>query len=105
MRFDSQLSRMNCHTFSTGFNSGLRGGSGMSVDVVGHGEFGRAMPSGLIEKQDGVGAGRDVESDFRKVHAHGLAVAAGHDDAGTLALGRADRAKDPRRCPALVLWR
>ena len=63
------------------------------------------MPPGLIEEQDGVGAGRDVEGDFLKVHTHGLAVAVGHDDAGALALGRADRAEDPRRCPALVLGR
>jgi hypothetical protein len=62
------------------------------------------MPSGLIEEQDGVGAGCDVEGDFFEVHVHGLTVAAGHDDAGAFALGRADRAKDPRRCPALVLW-
>jgi len=63
------------------------------------------MPSGLIEEQDGVGAGRDVEGDFLEVHVHGLAVAAGHDDAGAFSLGRADRAKDPGRCPALVLGR
>lgn len=31
MRFDSQLSRMNCQTFSTGFNSGHLGGSGMTI--------------------------------------------------------------------------
>jgi hypothetical protein len=60
------------------------------------------MSPGLIEEQDGVGAGRDVEGDFFKVHTHGLAVAAGHDDAGPLALGRADRAKDPGRCPTYV---
>ena len=35
MRFDSQLSRMNCHTFSTGFSSGHLGGSGMSVMLSG----------------------------------------------------------------------
>jgi len=29
--FDSQLSRMNCQTFSTGFSSGDRGGSGRRV--------------------------------------------------------------------------
>ena len=28
MRFDRQLSRMSCQTFSTGFNSGHLGGSG-----------------------------------------------------------------------------
>jgi hypothetical protein len=35
---------------------------------------GGTMPSGLIEEQDGVDAGRDIEGDFLKVHAHGLAL-------------------------------
>ena len=35
MRFDSQLSRMNCQTFSTGFNSGHFGGRGMRVIFAG----------------------------------------------------------------------
>jgi hypothetical protein len=34
-RFESQLSRMNCQTFSTGFSSGERGGSGRSVMLTG----------------------------------------------------------------------
>ena len=63
------------------------------------------MPSGLIEEQDGVGTKRDVEGDLFQVRAHGLTVAAGHDNAGALALGRADRSEDPGRCPALVFWR
>jgi hypothetical protein len=29
-RLESQLSRMNCHMFSTGFNSGDLGGNGSS---------------------------------------------------------------------------
>ena len=48
MRFDSQLSR-KCQTFSTGLSSGHLGGSGMSVMF--HGQFGDAMPSGLIEQE------------------------------------------------------
>jgi hypothetical protein len=32
---DSQLSRMNCHTFSTGFSSGQRGGNGTRVMLSG----------------------------------------------------------------------
>ena len=31
IRFDSQLSRMNCQMFSTGFNSGALGGKGSMV--------------------------------------------------------------------------
>ena len=33
--FDSQLSRMNCQTFSTGLSSGHRGGSGNRVMLDG----------------------------------------------------------------------
>jgi hypothetical protein len=63
------------------------------------------MPSGLIEQDDGMCARRDVEGDLLEVHAHRFAVAAGHDDAGGLALGRADRAEQPCRCPPLILGR
>ena len=35
MRFDSQLSRMNCQMFSMGFNSGALGGNGNSVMLAG----------------------------------------------------------------------
>jgi len=70
-----------------------------------HDELGRTMPSGLIEDDDGVGTRRDVEGDFFKMHAHRLAVAAGHDDAGSLAAGRTDRAEDPGRGTPLIARR
>ena len=35
MRFDSQLSRMNCRMFFMGFNSGTLGGNGSSVILAG----------------------------------------------------------------------
>ena len=38
--FDNQLSRMNCQTFSTGFSSGDRGGSGSRVMLSGMSSFG-----------------------------------------------------------------
>jgi hypothetical protein len=53
------------------------------------------MPSGLIDQDHGVGAWGDVEGDLLAMHAYWLAVAAGHHDAGRLALGGTDRAKDP----------
>jgi hypothetical protein len=34
IRFDRQLSRMNCQTFSTGLSAGHLGGSDMSVMVL-----------------------------------------------------------------------
>jgi len=53
------------------------------------------VPSGLIQQQDGMGARRDVEGDLLEMHAHGLAVASGHDDAGSVAFSGADRAEQP----------
>ena len=61
------------------------------------------MPACLIEDQDGMGAGRDVESDLFEVHPHRLAVAAGHDDGRALAFGRADCTEDVGRGGALIL--
>lgn len=45
----------------------------------------------------------NVEGDFLEMHAHRRAVATGHDDAGGLAFGGADRAEQPSRRAALVL--
>ena len=71
-------------------------------DVVRHDQFCRSVPTGPIEQQDGMCAWRDVESNLFEVHAHGFAVAAGHEDGGTFAFGGADRTKDPGRGAALV---
>ena len=47
---------MNCQTFSTGFSSGDLGGKGQKRDVVWHFQSLGAMPAGLIEQDDSVGA-------------------------------------------------
>ena len=90
MRLDSQLSRMNCHTFSTGLSSGQRGGKHKG-DVVGHDQFSRTMPSRLIKQQDSVCARRDVEGDFFQMHRHasllqrGMTMPAPFPSAGQIA--------------------
>jgi hypothetical protein len=104
-RFESQLSRRNCQTFSTGLSSGERGGSGRSVVLSGTGELAGEVPARPVEQKDGVGAGRDRGSDFEEVARHSLGVAPGHDEAGTLALGRADGAEDVGPLRALVVGR
>ena len=71
-------------------------------DVGRHDQFGRTVPSSLIEDDDGMGAGCHVERDLFEMHAHRLAVAAGHDDACSLAFSRADRTKDPCRGTPLI---
>ena len=63
------------------------------------------MPSGLIEQKDRMRPGRDVEGDLLEMHAHRLAVTTGHDDAGSLAFSRTDRAEQPCRGATLILRR
>jgi hypothetical protein len=63
------------------------------------------VPSGLIEQQHRMGTWRDVQGDFLKVHAHRLAVAFGHDDAGGLSFSGAYRTKQPCRGASLILGR
>ena len=64
-------------------------------DVGRHDQFGRTVPSGLIEDDDGMGTGCHVEGDLFKMHAHRFTIAAGHDDAGSLAFSEAYRTEDP----------
>ena len=85
-----------------GVQLGASGRQRHEGDIGGHDQFCRAVPSGLIEDQDSVCPRCDVEGDLLEVQAHRLAVAAGHDYARPLALGRADCAKDPCRRPALI---
>src|SRR5205809_7200263 len=70
MRLESQLSRMNCQTFSTGLSSGHFGGSRMMV-----------MLAGTRRRVD-------------KWQVHRLGVAGRHDQGCTLALLRADCTED-----------
>ena len=60
------------------------------------------MPSGLIEEQDGVCAGRDGSGNLLQVQGHCLCGAAGQDDTGRLALGRTDGTEDVGRLGSLV---
>lgn len=63
------------------------------------------MPAGLIENDDGMSAWRDRRSDLGQVCRHRIAVAAGHDQAGALAFGRADCTKDIGGLGALIAGR
>jgi hypothetical protein len=74
---------------------GASGRKRQQGDVGRNNQFGRAMPSRLIEDNDGVSTRRDMEGDLLQMHAHRFAVAARHDDAGSLAFSGADRTKDP----------
>ena len=52
-----------------------------------------------------MGAGRHRGADLGEVRLHGLGVAERHDEAGALALGRADRPEEIRPGRALVVRR
>ena len=85
---------MNCQTFSTGFSSGERGGSGRSVMFPGTTSAPARVPSRLVEQENGVGVRRHRGADLGEMRLHGLGVAERHDEAGALALGRADRPEE-----------
>src|SRR5262249_6093071 len=91
MRLESQLSRMNCQTFSTGLSSGHFGGSRMMVILAG---TSGQVPAGLIDQEDGVGSGRDGCGDRGEGQVHRLGVAGRHDQGCPLALLRADCTED-----------
>ena len=63
-------------------------------DVLGHDEVVREMPSGLIDEEHGMSAGRDLGGDLGEMQAHRLGVAVRQDERGALAFARTDRAEN-----------
>ena len=63
------------------------------------------VPTGLIHKDDGVGAGCDGLRDLGEVGVHGGGVAEGQDQPGADATVRTDRAEDIGRPGPLVMRR
>ncbi len=63
------------------------------------------MPASLVEQENSVAAWIDGQADFLEMLGHGLRVAPGHDEAGALALGGADRAEDVGPFRALIVRR
>ena len=60
------------------------------------------MPARLIDKEDGVGAGRDDLGDLGEVQVHCLGVAGRQDQGRALALLWTDGTEDIGRCSALI---
>jgi hypothetical protein len=101
IRFESQFSGMNCHTFSCGLSSG-RSAQGDQRDVGRGDQFGRETPARLIDEKSGVGAWNDLGSDFGEIEVHRLCVASRHDERRALAVLGTDRAEDIGRGGSLV---
>ncbi len=62
--------------------------------VIGDFEGRGCVPSGLVEHDEGMGAGFDGDGDLGEVGVEGIGIGVGHDEAGGLALVRADGAED-----------
>lgn len=85
---------MNCQTFSTGFNSGDRGGRNINVMFSGTLELRRDVPASLIEDEHCMRAGTTGLADFGEMLLHGPGIAIGKNKTCALAFLRADRAED-----------
>ena len=73
------------------------------ADVVGNLEVFCAMPAGLIEDENGVGARGDLGGDLVEMKLHGLGVAGGQHECGTGSALRAYRAEQIGRLGALIV--
>jgi hypothetical protein len=82
---------------------GCFGGQRQDGDVVGKIEFAGGVPSGLVDDEDGMGAGIDGGADLGQMGVHRLGVAPGPDQADGLALGRTDGAEDIGRLGSLIV--
>ncbi len=71
-------------------------------DVVRHHQAHRHVPASLIGQEDGVGTGRDILGDLRKVQVHCLGIAGWQDQSCALALFRADGTEDVGRGGTLI---
>ena len=72
-------------------------------DVVGDVQFGRHVPSGLVDNHHRMSAGVDGGADLGEMCLHRLGVAIRHDQPGALALRRADGAEYVGPFGALVV--
>ena len=94
---------MNCQMFSWLLSSGERGGSGKSEMLGGIVDAFGAMPSSLIEHDNGVGARGHFHCDHVEMKLHGFGVAGGqHEGSAGSAFG-AYRAEQIGRLRALIM--
>ena len=87
-RLESQLSRINCQTFSTGLSSGARGGSGIRVILSGTSRAREVCHPAWHD--DGMGTGFNDAGDLFEMGVQRFRVGIGHNEAGSFALVRAD---------------
>jgi hypothetical protein len=81
---------------------GELGGQRHEGDVRWHEEFRRKMPSGLVEQDCGMGAGRDGGGNLGEMKVHRVGIAFRQHQPGALAVLGADRTENISRCRALI---
>jgi len=106
MRFESQLSRMNCQMVFLRVEFGTFGGqhlagNAMSVMLAGDVQSAGETPSGLIDEDRGARAGRDLGGDLGQLKVHRLGVATRRDEGCAFFL-RTDRAENVGRGGPLI---
>jgi hypothetical protein len=104
-RLESQMSRMNCQTFSTGLRSWQLGGSGTRVMFGGTMSLSDRCQHGLVEEEHGVSTRRHGHRELGQMRVHRRDVAAGQDKGCALAVLGADGAEDIGRGGALIVRR
>ena len=94
MRFESQLSRMNCHTFSCGLSSGHLDGNATSVMLGGvTRRLDRCQPA-WSSSSTACAPGAISVAIFGKMQVHRLRVAARQDQRRAFAFLGAERPED-----------
>jgi len=86
-----------------GVQLGRPGGQEEQRDVAGDLERGRGVPSGAVEQEDGMSAGRDPVCDLVEMSLHGRGVGPGQGERGAGAARGADGAEEIEAVIALVL--
>ena len=88
-----------------GVQLGTFGWQRQDGDVLGHDEVVREMPSGLIDEEHSMPAGRDLGGDLGEMQAHCLGVAVWQHERGALAGSGTDGAEDIGGGGALIVRR
>ena len=74
-------------------------------NVVGDVQFGRHVPSGLVDDHHRMSAGVDSGADLNEMRLHGVRVTPGHDKACAFPLRGTDCAEDVGPLGPLIAWR
>src|SRR5829696_9044510 len=102
MRFERQLARRYCQTFSTGFNSGEREGRRISVMFFGTSSLSVVCQPARSRRRTACEPGLYGPADLVDMGLHGLGICKGHGERRADTAGRADGTEQVGAIVALV---